>query len=228
MHGPTDESVPLDALLVERFPFLKDAADGLLDALVSQGIRKRLAPGDFICLEGNQCTFLPFVLEGRARVYKASDAGREITLYRIEAGESCVLTASCILNRIAFPAFAIAETSVEGFLVPAPVFRSWIDEYSAWRMFVFDLFAQRLSSIINVVEEVVFRRLDARLATFLTEAGEDRVAMTHEAIATELGSSREVVSRLLKEFQLDGLVELERGVIHLADRQGLRRRAQKM
>ncbi len=223
-----DESRVAADRLVEQFPFLRGSTPAVVDEFLRQGVHKRLAPGEFICLEGNQCTFLPFVLSGQARVYKASDAGREITLYRIAAGESCVLTASCILNHIAFPAFAVAETPVEGFLVPASVFRAWIDTHSAWRMFVFDMFAQRLSSIISVVEEVVFRRLDARLAAFLLDAGVERVAMTHEAIATELGSSREVVSRLLKEFEHEGLVELERGAIGIKARDGLLSRAQKM
>ncbi len=226
-----DDHDALAVRLKEQLPFLETATPALIDDLLRQGVRKRLDTGDFICLEGNQCAYLPFVLDGRARVYKASDTGREITLYRIEAGESCVLTASCILNHIAFPAFAVAETPVEGFLVPATVFQAWIDRHSTWRRFVFDMFAQRLASIISVVEEVVFRRLDARLAAHLLEAtqgGEAKVRSTHEAVATELGSSREVVSRLLKEFEHEGLVALERGAITVVAREGLHVRAQKM
>jgi CRP/FNR family transcriptional regulator len=228
-------------MLTDHFPALGPLGDRL--AAETQAVT--LEPGAFICMDGGVCEHLALVTDGRARVYKASDEGREITLYRVAPGESCILTASCILSDRRFPAFAVADTAVTARLVPAAVVRRWMHEAPAWRRYVFDLLAGRLGAVIATLEEVAFRRLDTRLARLLLDAADrhaaDRhaagdadgdagaapavVRTTHERLAADLGSAREVVSRLLKDFEHDGLVALARGRVRLLDRDGLRRAA---
>lgn len=128
------------------------------------------------------------------RVYQIGETGREVTLYRFRPGESCVLTANSILREQFYPAIATVEEDSEAVMIPADAFRDWVRDYDVWREFVFDLVAQRLASVMAIVDEVAFRRLDERVATFLLERGhiENPISVTHQEIASELGSSREV------------------------------------
>ncbi|MFN8610650.1 MAG: Crp/Fnr family transcriptional regulator [Vulcanimicrobiota bacterium] len=175
-----------------------------------------LEVGQHLAWEGEQCTGLGLVLTGQARVYKLGESGREITLYRVEPGESCILTASCLLSQQPFPAFAQVEQALRARWLAAESFRQRMHQSEAWRTFVFELLSRRLASVISVVEEVAFRRVDHRLADFLLQhpAG---CALTHQQIAQELGSSREVISRLLKDFERHGWVSLGRGHLSLLD-----------
>lgn len=181
-----------------------------------------------ICEEGRQCAQLALLLDGTGRVYKLSPGGREVTLYRIGAGEACVLTASCIMNGDSFPAMAVTETPVRAIVVSPQKVRSWICAENQWQQFIFRLLSHRLASIIAVVEEVAFKRIDVRLAqkfaAFLSR-GEVSLQVTHAELAADLGSSREVVSRILKDFSERGLIETGRGSIMLADAQAIERLA---
>lgn len=202
-------------------PFLDDDDPVFRAEFESLAQRVTMEAGQFIFMEADQCTGLPVVVDGTARVYKMSESGRELTLYRIEGGDSCILTASCLASGRRFPAFAVAETDLEAWFVPASVYRSWLDKYPRWRQYVFDLIASRIGSVIELVEEIAFRGMDARLAGYLVEEAdrgtEKVVARTHEGIATDLGTSREVVSRLLKEFEKLGMVELTRGAVRITE-----------
>ena len=184
-----------------------------------------LDASQYICMEGSLCQGLAIVIDGVARVYKIAENGREITLYRLHQGDTCILTASCLLSGNAFPAFALTETTLKALIIPEHTFRDWVNEYEEWRTYVFNLIYSRLQSVITLVEEVTFRRLDVRLADYLLarmeEHGGDSLRATHESIAFDLGTSREVISRLLKEFEHEGLVGLERGGILLQNREGL-------
>ncbi|MET0089692.1 MAG: Crp/Fnr family transcriptional regulator [Candidatus Thiodiazotropha sp.] len=177
-----------------------------------------------ICQQGSQCSHLALVLSGQARVYKIGDNGREITLYRIGPGESCILTASCIVNGQPLPAFAVSEEPIEAVLInPADVVR-WSDETPAWRKYLFSLVSSRLSEVIGIVEEIAFRRVDTRLASYLvqnTEPARERIEQTHQAIASDLGTSREVVSRVLKDLEQRRLILIQRGAIQILDRPNL-------
>ena len=181
-----------------------------------------------ICAEGQQCAQLAMLLDGTARVYKLSPGGREVTLYRIDAGEACVLTASCIMNGDSFPAMAVTETPVRAIAVAPQKVRSWICAENQWQQFIFRLLSHRLASIIAVVEEVAFKRIDLRLAQKFAGClarGETSLQITHAELAADLGSSREVVSRILKDFSERGLIETGRGSILLADAQAIERLA---
>lgn len=220
------------ASLKRAFPFLKQASQKSQNLLREYGMMKSLQRGDAISSEGDACHFIAFVLSGKARVYKVSKTGREITLYHIGAGESCILTMSCILSKTAFPAFACAEEPTQAMLLPSKVFEELIASDAEWRNYAFGLLAKRLSAVMTVVEEVAFRRVDERLAEYLlaqaaTKKGAPHLALTHEKIAAELGTSREVVSRLLKDFESEGLLQAQRARIRLLDEARLRSKAKK-
>ncbi len=192
---------------------------------MTQSVHKSLEHKQVLVRDGKECAWLPFVLQGALRVYKASDTGRELTFYRIEKGESCILTATCILNGGSFPAIAEADGPTELLLVPAKLVLSLVDRSPAWRQFVFAQFSRRLESALILVEEVAFRHIDARIAAFLLrEAGAASAAVrrTHGAIADELGTSREVVSRILKDFESVGVITISRGSIRILDEKRLR------
>lgn len=205
--------------LASHFPQLADDSD-LFKELSQFGDYVKLSPGQHICMEGNQCSHLALVLSGTARVYKLGESGKEITLYRVEGGESCVLTLSCIVTGKLFPAFAISETDVEAIIIPTSKVRSWMEQQPVWRDYAWSLIASRLADVISLVEEITFKRMDERLADYLQQQRQqhgDQLQITHQQIAADLGTSREVISRLLKDLQQQGALSLGRGQIILTD-----------
>lgn len=206
-----------------QLPFLMNASSEFRALFAEKSIRAEVPRGHMICMEQNQCVHLPIVVKGTARVFKSSDEGKELTLYRIEEGESCILTASCILNQIAFPANAVAQTDIEAILVSSSDVRMWMESYPDWQLYIFGLLSQRLASVIELVEEVAFQRMDRRLSSYLYQASEqaNEIKMTHEAIASDLGTSREVISRLLKDLENQGILALSRGGVTVVERDKL-------
>jgi CRP/FNR family transcriptional regulator len=171
------------------------------------------------------CPHLALLLSGIARVYKLGENGRDITLYRVRPGQSCVLTASCILSRSRFPAFAQCEKTADAILLPSTKVNDWAARSQPFRDYIFGLVAERLGDLISVVEEVVFHRMDQRLAAYLAERKPDAgatIRTTHQEIASDLGTSREVVSRILKDFEGRGLIRIGRGALELANVSALR------
>lgn len=210
------------AAFAAAFPGLR-ADSALADSMRSYAVAAHLPAGRAICQPGDSCSHLALLTEGSARVYSLAESGREITLYRVEPGECCILTASCILSDRPFPAMADSDTPLDAVLVPAGQVVAWMSVSEAWRQFLWSLLAGRLGAVIGLVEEVAFRRMDSRLAEYLAnQAGRDGVlAVTHGQIAAELGTSREVVSRLLKDLEQRGLVRLGRGRVEIVDAAGL-------
>jgi CRP/FNR family transcriptional regulator len=205
--------------LTEAFPFFSEA-------LLAQSIRRTLTDGQVLAREGAECEYLPFVLKGTLRIYKSSEAGKELTLYRIERGESCVLSATCILNGGSFPAIARAEGDTEVLLTPAKLLVGLADENAAWRRYLFGLYSKRLEDVLTLVEEVAFHHVDRRIAAYLLRNGAGGVvSRTHGEIADELGTSREVVTRILKDLEADGLISTSRGRIRVLRPDSLGRRA---
>ncbi|MGD1921427.1 MAG: Crp/Fnr family transcriptional regulator [Pleurocapsa sp.] len=197
--------------------------------LLNRGKSINLSAGEFICMEGDICHHLPLVISGSARVYKIGANGREITLYHLERGDSCIMTASCIISQKAFPAFAIAETEVEAFIIPANSLRTWVRYSPIWQEYIFGILAQRLANVIEIVEEVAFGQLDCRIAAYLINKSGSKlktVRITHEAISQELGSSREVISRILKTWEKQGFLSLSRGKIEFENWSELEKIAQ--
>jgi len=214
----------LSAGQIERyFPFLKEASADVKQQFSEYTVVKQLPVGEYICWEGDACNHLALVLSGAVRVYKVGETGREITLYRIEQGESCILTASCILSQEHFPAMALVEQPVQAVLIPSLILRRWVQRYDVWRDYVFGLLSARLAAVIATVEEVAFRRVDVRLAEFLVKQAEEQptITRTHQEIASELGTAREVISRILKDFEREQIIALARGAITIQDRPAL-------
>ena len=179
----------------------------------------RIPTGHDVFLEGDRVEAIALLISGVVRVYKIGETGREITLYRFGNGSSCILTANAILSQKTFPAVATVEQDAEAVMIPADTFRDWVRRYDLWREFVFELLSQRLSTVMEIVDEVVFRRMDRRVASLLlTQAKKQNpLHITHQEIAAELGSSREVISRLMEDFVSDGSIRSERGKVEVLD-----------
>jgi len=173
--------------------------------------------------EHQPCQGFPFVISGGIRVLKPAANGRELPLYRVLPGESCIITSSCLLGHSDYNARGVAESETTVALMPRPLFDRLMGE-PPFRDFVFHLFSERIAELMQLVEEVAFRKLDQRLAGLLL--GKGRVIhATHQQLADELGSVREMVSRLLKSFAELGLVRLSREQVEILDPAGLRRLA---
>jgi CRP/FNR family transcriptional regulator len=170
--------------------------------------------GTVVFREGGECASFVLVTEGSVRVQKVSEGGREIVLYRVEGGQSCVLTTSCLLGGSDYSAEGVAETEIKALLLPAAPFRALLATSEAFRDFVFAAYSARLAGLLLLIEEVAFGRIDVRLAAWLAARGGD-IRATHQEIAVELGSAREVISRQLKEFERRGWVALHRGRIEI-------------
>ena len=203
-----------------RFQFIKQCAPSFREMFYREAQYAELPACASVCEEGQHCSHLAMLLDGTARVYKLSSSGREVTLYRIFSGESCVLTASCIMNDDAFPAIAVTETAVRAILIPPDRVLDWFCREPEWQRFIFGLLSHRLSDIISVVEEVAFKRIDVRLAEQFSRVlanGETTLNKTHAELAADLGSSREVISRILRDFADRGLISTHRGHIDIHD-----------
>lgn len=209
--------------LVARIPFFARAPQDLLAAVSEAASVVRLAAGAYFLREGDSCDHFAVLVSGRMRVFKLAESGHEITLYHVGPGEACPLNVSCILSDRAVPAMAQVEEEVEALTIPAGAFRRLIAEHESLRASVFTMFAGRMTEVMSLVEEIAFRRMDERLARRLlemlqsAEAAKNGVEITHAEIAAELGTAREVVSRLLKDFERQGAIQLSRARIMLRD-----------
>jgi len=175
--------------------------------------------------EGEKCGVVGFLIKGKIRVYKGSETGREITLYRISQGESCILSIACILSTPIHSASAIVEEDTLLCLVTANEVRTLLSKSNEARDFVFSLFSGRLAKIMALIEDIVFQKLDKRLAKFLLNSEQNNLVhySSHETIATELGTSREVITRLLKDFEQREIIKTSRGVIVILHRNELKK-----
>lgn len=221
----------LDKLQFERIslamPFLQRAEVSLVNELRQHAQFARIPAGHDVFVDGDRVDGIALLLSGVVRVYKIGETGREITLYRFGLGQSCILSANAILSQKSFPAIATVEEDAEAVMIPADVFRKWVNKYDLWREFVFDLLSERLSTVMAVVDEVVFKRMDRRVAALLLNQAQvqNPMRVTHQEIAAELGSSREVISRILEDFSREELIEAGRGTIEVLDFEGLKSRS---
>lgn len=207
----------------ERFEGTRALPRTVRDRLVEAGRIVRLEQGRQVFGPAHVPDSLFFLHDGRVRVSQTSESGREIVLYRVEAGESCVLTTACMLAEEAYNAEGIAETDVVAVVLPKPAFDRLVAEEEPFRKFVFAAYSRRLIDLLRVVDDVAFGRIDTRLAErLLTLAGDCRdVAATHQQLASELGTAREVISRVLADFQKRGMIGQSRGHIAILDKPGL-------
>lgn len=204
-------------------PFLQNADAQLVREFREAGNIVKIPAGQDVFTEGERVQGLALLISGVVRVYKIGETGREITLYRFGNGQGCILTANAILSYKTFPAVATVEADAEAVMIPAETFRRWVGKYDLWRDFVFELLSQRLEKVMSLVDEVVFRRMDVRLISFLLHRSEveNPMRITHQEIASELGTSREVISRLLEDLSQRGFVRVSRGEIEILDQEEL-------
>ena len=205
--------------LLRRFPFLEGLDASQREALVAQPTI-RAPKGSVLFHSGQPCRGFPLLLEGTVRVSQTSPGGREIVLYHVEPGQGCLLSGGCLLGHSDYAACGVAETDVTLLSIPPALFQQLLVEHEPFRRFVFGMYNERLAQVMQLVEEVAFRRLDARLARLLIERG-PVVAATQQKLAEELGSVREIVSRLLRQFESRGWVELGRERITVRDPRAL-------
>ncbi len=211
-----------------QFPELDRQADTALQAMMAAAQRVRLPPDTRLFEPGASCTAYLLVVTGNVRVQFLTENGREVVLYHVRQGDTCILTTACLLGGTRYPAEGITETEVLALTVPLPLFETTIDRSPVFRRYVFASLGQRLAGVLARMEDIAFGAVDARLARTLLElcGGERRtLGMTHQALAAELGSAREVVSRHLKRFEIQGWLRLGRGTIEVVDPQGLARLA---
>jgi CRP/FNR family transcriptional regulator len=209
--------------ILAKIPLFQSASPALRAEIHDAAAVVSLGAGEYFLREGDTCAHFAIVVSGKMRVFKLGENGHEITLYHVGPGEACPLNVACILSDRPVPAMARVEEAVEAVVVPAAQFRRWIAEHESVRTFVFQMFSSRLSDMMSLVEEVAFRRMDQRVARRLQElfarqnGSPGTVEITHADLAADLGTAREVVSRLLKEFERLGAIGLSRGRILLRD-----------
>lgn len=197
--------------------------------------RERLRAGSSVLEIGRGATiFAPgqkpqnllLLMAGTIRVQQLSETGREVTLYRVSAGESCVMTTSCILALENYSAEGVAETDIRAVAVPKDLFDDLLATSPEFRAFIFSTYSQRIADLFMLIDDIVFRRLDVRLAGRLLELAQVGVVKaTHQMLASELGTAREVVSRTLHDFHERGWIEQARGEVRVVSREGLERLA---
>lgn len=193
----------------------------ILDSLVFREIKK----GAVIHSGGVDCTGLLVVKSGRLRAYILSDEGREITIYRLFDRDICLFSASCMLRSAQFDITIEAEKDAELWVVPAEVYRGVMEESAPAANYTNEVMASRFSQVMWLVEQIMWKSMDKRVAAFLLEEsaveGTGRLSITHETIANHLGTHREVVTRMLRYLQDEGMVKLSRGAVELLDEKRL-------
>jgi CRP/FNR family transcriptional regulator len=202
---------------ISRFSGLNALPERLRKKLTGQSRIVTLKKGARVFGQGSRPDNLLMLLEGTVRVQQMSEAGREIVLYRVQAGESCVMTTACLLAYDDHNAEGVAETEVKAAAIPRTVFEELISTSKEFRQFVFQSYSRRITDLFFVIDELAFRRVDIRLAEKLVDlqGSDGTIKATHAQLAAELGTAREVISRQLQDFQRKGWVALSRGAVRL-------------
>lgn len=213
--------------IADFFPFWKQLSIEEQSLLTSSAARRTIKKGTVIYNGSSDCLGLILVSSGQLRAYILSEEGREITIYRLFDRDICMFSASCMLQNLQFDITIEAEKDSELWVIPPAVFKKLIDTSLPVSNFVNQIIAGRFSEVMWLIEQILWKSFDKRLAAFLLEENElenvdsDAIRITHERIANHLGTAREVVTRMLKYFQSEGLVTLRRGSIELLDKERL-------
>jgi len=215
------ETSEIERVLEKLFPVWDDLDPDDRTRLATETQTRRFKAGARVHRGGNDCIGALLVARGTLRVYFLSDGGREITLFHTHAGDICLLSASCVISLITFEVFIDAQTDVDALLIPSPCLNFLMEKNPRVDAFVYHQIAERFSDVMWVMQQILFVSFDKRLASYLlraaTEQGTMTLSTTHEAVARDMGSAREVVSRMLKYFEHEGWVKLERGSITLVN-----------
>ncbi|KGM50571.1 Crp/Fnr family transcriptional regulator [Pseudooceanicola atlanticus] len=212
---------------IDRFAGLAGLPQDIRADLTAGSQTVSVPAGTQIFAPGQSADNLMLLLDGLVRVQQRSETGREVFLYRVHAGESCILTTACMLAFEDYSADGIAETDVTAALIPRATFDDLVARSRVFREFVYTAYSRRITDLFALIDDIVFQKLDVRLAARLLELADDGgiVRATHAVLATELGTAREVISRTLAEFHRRGWVEQSRGQVDLVGREGLERLA---
>ncbi|WP_347249380.1 Crp/Fnr family transcriptional regulator [Zoogloea sp.] len=216
-------AAPAGDALIALYPILATLTARARQRLEARAQLVKVPAGATVFDERQTCQGFPFVISGSIRVVKAAPNGRELPLYRVTPGETCIISSACLLGQAPYNARGVTEADTTLLVVPTDDFQALLGE-QAFRDFVFQLFSERIADLMQLIEEVAFRKLDQRLAALLLGKGQ-RLHTTHQQLADELGSVREIVSRLLKGLAEQGLVALSREQVEILDPAGLRRLA---
>jgi CRP/FNR family transcriptional regulator len=214
--------------VLDAFSFFRDASAEMRSAVESAGNALVLPPGAIVFRDGDRCDQFALVGRGGLRVFKTAPTGREVSLYHVQPGEICLMNSLSVFLGTPVRATARVEASLEALVFPRAVFLEWLRTNDAVRSFILGAMAERLFDVMTLVEEIAFGKMDVRLAHLLSRRFANNglplreIATTHEEVAAELGTVREVVSRLLKEFERLGALETGRGRILLRDEDVLR------
>lgn len=204
-----------------KVPFWSELNDGQKKLTLLNMRFSRIPQDTQLVRSSSECSGMILLREGRIRAFISSEDGREITLYRLLPGDSCVMTASCMLKSVRFQIYLEVEKDAFLFVVPQSVFIRLNTENSAVKDFTMNLLADRFSQVVSIVEQMVFESIPTRIAIFLMEQSglnnTTDLEFTHDTIAKNIGTAREVVSRVLKNLEKDGILELARGHIRLRD-----------
>lgn len=192
---------------------------GLFSELEAKGKYMTAKPGDIIMEIGQPVRFMPIILTGTVKIVRLDEEGRELLLYYIQANESCAMTFTCCMQQQSSEIRAIAEDDVEMLLIPISVMDEWLVRFPSWKSFVMRTIRNRFNELLKTIDQIAFQKLDERLVHYLKEkskaTGSSLVNLSHEQIATELATSRVVISRLLKKLENDQKVLLYRNQIKL-------------
>lgn len=211
------------------FPVWDKMTSAQKEAITGSAVRRTVAKGTVLHRDSADCTGLLLIESGQLRAYILSDEGREITLYRLFDRDICLFSASCMMNSIQFEVTIEAEKDTQLWIVPAAIYQSVMQQSAPVSNFTNEIMATRFSEVMWLMEQIMWKSFDKRLAAFLLEEstleGERTLKLTHEAIANHLGTAREVVTRMLRYFQGEGMVKLARGTVEITDEEKLRQMA---
>lgn len=211
----------LKATLLKLFPVFTEMPATEVDRILAAASVRRVKAGIPVFSAGNPCTGFPMLVGGTVRVTKANPQGREVQLYRVKPGESCIMSTGCLLGDVRYGATGFAQTDVTLITLPPALFNELLASNAPFRRYVFTLFSERLAAMMELVEAVTFQRMDRRLATMLLERG-GIIHASQQKLADDLGTVREMVGRVLRNFEDRGLVALGREQIRVIDPDGLR------
>lgn len=225
MAAATTAATKMESVL-ERLPFWKLLTDSEKELVRQNAVIRLYKKGTRVYSSERECLGMLFVMQGEMRTYLLSEEGREVTLFRIYPNDLCVLSASCVISQISFDTQMSAQKDTETLIIPPNIVLFLKEKNLSVRCFLYELATKRFSDVMWAMQQILFKRLDQRLALFLMQEsqrlGTDTIHMTHEQIAQQISSAREAVARMLKQFSEDGLVELKRGAIRLLDQKGLK------
>ena len=214
-----------NAFFADTLSFWTELRENQRDILKQTIVLKHFVTGESMRSGSENCSGLFLIKSGQVRAYIISESGKEITLYRLFDRDVCIFSASCMMKNIAFDIYIEVEKDTSAYLIPIAVFRKLSEESLPVMAFSNQLMASRFTEVMWIMEQALFMSFDKRLANFLLEQsnieGGDSLEITHERIANHLGTAREVVTRMLKYFQNEGMVTLNRGAIEIINRKKL-------